>query len=193
MVALPFQTWHAHWIGKVPMDPPQADTRPPFEIGALSLILLFFTGQFAAALAVCIAWIVLNRLWSNASPKVLLVAGIQLGLTTGALLATAKAPVEFVALVEVLGLAVVSLLMVVTGKPIWAYIFLIHSFGFFIFQSGKLFDTSLNMVDQQAVTCVLALRAILAWQLVSYIRQRPRDSGKSQPEPQISENDEPTA
>jgi len=175
------------------MDSRQSDRRPPFEIGALALILLSFNGQFVAAIAVCILWIVLSRLWPNAAPKVLMVAGVQLGLTTAALMTTANGPVDFVSLAEVLVLAAVCLLLVATSKPVWAYLFLIHSVGFFTFHASRLLDASLNADAQRTVICVFVLRAILTWQIFSYVWRRPHGLPESQPTQPTDTRDENAA
>lgn len=148
----------------------------PVEIGIMGGFVLVWTGQFFTALLAGALWLILHRIRKNASSDVLLVASV---LISGFLMVTIFVVLGYVGARaamndEVQGAVVtmVALVLFFKESPATAYFLIAYSTYIIVVRIMDLHNFAYTEAQQHGVWGAIALKILIIWTLVSFLRKR---------------------
>ena len=143
----------------------------PAEFGIMAGLALGWSGQFPTAILALIAWFILRRVRPATPSEILLVTAVIIVETPVALVAIFAGYALPIAAVEILVVFAISLLLFFTRARLWAVVLLTHAGYVAVMRSLDLYHGAFEQRYQRIALGAIALRLIIAWLLISYIRR----------------------
>ncbi|MEO6786509.1 MAG: hypothetical protein ABI318_10290 [Chthoniobacteraceae bacterium] len=157
------------------------------EIGVMVGLAFGMSGQIPTAILAVIAWFILRSIRPATSKEVLFVTAVIVAETPFAIVAIFASYALPVASVEFLGVLAIALLLFFTRAHVWAYVLLAHIGYIVLMRSLDLYHGAFEQRFQRIVIGAVALRLILAWLLISYLRRPASIPIPETPQPPSSE------